>query len=57
VKAIDLTNDLTNALNQLMKNLNLDAENHFEIFLESFSVDDDQDDQTNEEIIRSQESK
>jgi hypothetical protein len=31
----------------MMKNLNLDAQNHFEIFSENFSVDDDQ---TNEKI-------
>jgi hypothetical protein len=41
----------------MMKNLNLDAENHFEIFSEDFSVDD-QDDQTDEKIVRqSQDSK
>ncbi len=54
VRAVDLTNDLTNALDQMMKNLNLDAENHleinhFEIFSENFSADD-QDNQTNEKI-------
>jgi hypothetical protein len=44
------TNDLTNALDQMMKNLNLDAENHFEIFSKEFSADDDQLDQTDEKI-------
>ncbi len=44
------TNDLTNALDQMMKNLNLDAENHSEIFLEGFSADDDQLNQADEEI-------
>jgi hypothetical protein len=34
----------------MMKNLNLDAENHSEIFSESFSLDDDQHDQTSEKI-------
>jgi hypothetical protein len=50
VKAIDLTNDLTNVLNQMTKNLNLDAENPFEVFSEDFSSDNDQDDQTVEEL-------
>jgi hypothetical protein len=51
VRAIDLiNNDLTNALDQMMKNLNLDAENHFEIFSDDFLADDDQDDQTVEKI-------
>jgi hypothetical protein len=45
------TNDLTNVLDQMMKKLNLDAENHLEIFSESFSIDD-QDDQTDEKIVR-----
>jgi hypothetical protein len=40
VRATDLINDLTNALDQMMKNLNLDAENHFEIFSEDFSADE-----------------
>jgi hypothetical protein len=44
------TNDPTNALDQMMKNLNLDAENHPEIFPEGFPADDDQDDQTDEKI-------
>ncbi len=40
-----------------MKNLNLDAENQFEVFAEDFSIDD-QDDQTDEKIVRqSQESR
>ncbi len=43
VKAVESTN----ALNQMMKNLNLDAENHFENFSENFSADNDQ---TNEKI-------
>jgi Na+/phosphate symporter len=34
----------------MMKNLNLDAENHLEIFLKDFSADDDQLDQTDEKI-------
>jgi hypothetical protein len=34
----------------MMKNLNLDAENHFEIFSEDFSADDDQLDQIDEKI-------
>jgi vacuolar-type H+-ATPase subunit I/STV1 len=51
------TNELTNALDQMMKNLNLDAENHFEIFSESFSADDDQLDQTNEKINQFQASR
>jgi hypothetical protein len=34
-------NDLTNALDQMMKNLNLDAENHFEIFSDDFSADEE----------------
>jgi hypothetical protein len=46
VRATDLTNDLTNAVDQMMKNLNLDAENHPEIFSENFSADD----QTDEKI-------
>jgi RNA polymerase-binding transcription factor DksA len=46
------TNDLTNALDQMMKNLNLDAENHLEIFSEDFSADDQTD-----EKIQSQESR
>jgi hypothetical protein len=50
VKVVNSTNDPTNALDQMMKNLNLDAENHLEIFSESFSADDDQDDQTVEKI-------
>ncbi len=57
VKAVDLINDLTNVLNQMMRNLNLDAENHSEIFSESFSADDDQDNQTDEKIIWSQRSR
>jgi flagellar basal body P-ring protein FlgI len=32
------TNDLINVLDQVMKNLNLDTENHFETFSESFSA-------------------
>ncbi len=41
----------------MMKNLNLDAENQFEVFAEDFSIDD-QDDQTDEKIVRqSQESR
>jgi hypothetical protein len=47
---VKVTNDLINALDQMMKNLNLDAENHFEIFSEDFSADDDQLDQTDEKI-------
>jgi hypothetical protein len=39
-----------NALDQMMKNLNLDAENHFENFSEDFSADDDQDDETVKKI-------
>jgi hypothetical protein len=42
--------DSTNALDQMMKNLNLDAENHPEIFSKDFSADDDQLDQTDEKI-------
>jgi hypothetical protein len=38
-------NELINALDQMMKNLNLDAENHFEIFSDNFSADDDQADE------------
>ncbi len=38
------TNDFTNVLDQMMKNLNLDAENHLDIFSENFSADDDQTD-------------
>jgi hypothetical protein len=34
----------------MMKNLNLDAENHFEIFSDDFSADDDQLDQADEKI-------
>ncbi len=49
VKAIESINDLTNVLNQMMKNLNLDAENHFEIFSDDFSTDDDQ---ANEKIVQ-----
>jgi hypothetical protein len=52
VRAVDLTNDLINVLDQMMKNLNLDAENHLEIFSEDFSSDDDQNDQTDEKIVR-----
>jgi hypothetical protein len=52
------TNDLTNALNQMMKNLNLNqqnpSENHSEIFPDDFSADDDQAD---EKIDQSQASK
>jgi hypothetical protein len=44
------TNELINALDQMMKNLNLDAENHSEIFSEDFSADDDQLNQTDEKI-------
>jgi hypothetical protein len=47
VRAVVLINDFINALNQMMKILNLDAENHPENFSENFSVDDDQ---TNEKI-------
>jgi hypothetical protein len=54
VRAIDLTNDFINALDQMMKNLNLDAENHLEIFSESFSADDDQ---TDKKIVQSQASR
>jgi hypothetical protein len=47
-------NDLINALDQMMKNLNLSQhnplENHFENFSEGFSADDDQDDQTVEKM-------
>jgi Na+/phosphate symporter len=43
-------NDLINALDQMMKNLNLDAENHLEIFSDDFSADDDQLDQKDEKI-------
>jgi hypothetical protein len=46
VRATDLINDFTNALDQMMKHLNLDAENHFEIFSEDFSAND----QTDEKI-------
>ncbi len=57
MRAVNLIIDFINALDQIIKNLNLDAENHFEInhfeiFSESFSVDDDQDDQTDENIVR-----
>jgi hypothetical protein len=45
-----LINDLINALDQMLKNLNLVAENHFEIFSGDFSVDNDQ---TDEKIIQS----
>ncbi len=38
------TNDLINALDQMMKNLDLDEENHPENFSRGFSVDDDLDD-------------
>jgi hypothetical protein len=42
-------NEFTNALDQMMKNLNLSQENsfenHFEIFSEDFSADDDQTDE------------
>jgi hypothetical protein len=50
VRAVDSINDLINALNQMMKNLNLDQENHLEIFSDDFSADDDQLDQTDEKI-------
>jgi hypothetical protein len=51
-------NELTNALNQMMKNLNLNAENHLEISSKDFSADDDQLDQTDEKIAhQSQASK
>jgi hypothetical protein len=47
-------NDLTNALDQMMENLNLGqqnpSENHAEIFSGGFPADDDQLDQTDEEI-------
>jgi vacuolar-type H+-ATPase subunit I/STV1 len=50
VKAVESTN----ALDQMMENLNLSQqnppENHLEIFSEDFSADDDQDDQTDEKI-------
>jgi hypothetical protein len=36
------TNDFTNTLDQMMKNLNLDAENHSENFSKNFSADNDQ---------------
>ncbi len=42
-------NDFINALDQMIKNLNLDAENHLEHFSEGFSTDDDQ---TDEEIAQ-----
>ncbi len=45
--------DFINALDQMMKNLNLDAENHLEIFSGGFSADD----QADEEIQQSQESR
>jgi hypothetical protein len=45
VRATNLTNDLINALDQMMKNSNLDAENHLEIFSDDFSADDDQADE------------
>ncbi len=45
-------NDLTNVLNQIMKNLNLKQKNFSENFSERFSVDDDSDDQTDEKIQR-----
>jgi hypothetical protein len=45
VRATDSTNDSTNALDQMMKNLNLDAENHPEIFPDDFPADDDQTDE------------
>jgi hypothetical protein len=45
------TNDLINALDQMMKNLNLDVENYFEIFSGDFSADVD-DDQTDEKIAQ-----
>jgi hypothetical protein len=48
------TNDLINALDQMMKNLNLDAENHPENFPEDFPADDDQ---TDEKIVQSQASR
>jgi hypothetical protein len=52
VRAVNPTNDLTKALDQMMKNLNLDAENHLEIFSGGFSADDDQNDQADEEIAQ-----
>jgi hypothetical protein len=54
MKVIDLTNDLINLLDQMMKILNLDEENSLENFSEDFSVDDDQID---EKIIQSQASR
>jgi hypothetical protein len=49
-----ITNDLVNALNQMMKNLNLSQQNsfanHLENFSKDFSANDDQDDQTIEKI-------
>ncbi len=48
--SVRATNELINALDQMMKNLNLDAENHSEIFSEDFSADDDQLNQTDEKI-------
>ncbi len=53
VKAVDFIS----ALDQMMKNLNLDAKNHLENFSENFSADDDQDDQTIEKIDQSQASR
>jgi hypothetical protein len=53
---VRVINDFINALDQMMKNLNLNQqnsfENHLEIFSESFSADDDQDDQTIEKIAQ-----
>jgi hypothetical protein len=51
VGATDPTNDPTNALDQMMENLNLGAENHPEIFSGGFPADDDQAD---EEIVQPQ---
>jgi hypothetical protein len=59
--SVKATNELTNALDQMMKNLNLSQqnsfENHPEIFPENFSADDDQLDQTDEKIDQSQASR
>jgi hypothetical protein len=42
---VKVIKNLINALDQMMRNLNLDAENHLEIFSEDFSADDDQTDE------------
>jgi hypothetical protein len=44
--------DLINALDQMMKNLNLDAENHLEIFSGDFSADDQADEKIQSQASR-----